>query len=156
MTVEDFKGPLSKYPTGAIIIWTRPLDELPPGWALCDGANGTPNLLKTFPKGVPDTATDPGSTGGTNTQSLSPEHLPGHAHNLSNFQSVGDHVHIKTDCEGRYDYGSYSELKGASDYIGIDPAGGHAHSVETTGTGSSSSIDNQPPYEGHAYIMKLE
>lgn len=31
-------------PSGTIMLWTRPLAEIPQGWAVCDGTNGTPDL----------------------------------------------------------------------------------------------------------------
>lgn len=31
-------------PSGCILIWSGSSDEVPDGWVLCDGANGTPNL----------------------------------------------------------------------------------------------------------------
>ena len=33
---------------GVIVQWSRPLPALPPGWALCDGTHGTPDLHDRF------------------------------------------------------------------------------------------------------------
>ena len=35
-------------PRRAIIMWSGLLSEIPPGWALCDGNNATPNLTNRF------------------------------------------------------------------------------------------------------------
>ena len=56
MLESDVNGNLStsaSLPIGAIIIWFGPLNSIPVGWALCDGNNGTPNLIVgNFPQGV--------------------------------------------------------------------------------------------------------
>lgn len=51
-------------PTGLIAMWHGLLANVPDGWVLCDGNNGTPNLLDRFVQGVATDSTDPGSTGG--------------------------------------------------------------------------------------------
>lgn len=46
-TIEDKHGPL--VPIGSIMMWCRYQGrEIPPGWALCDGSNGTPDLRGRF------------------------------------------------------------------------------------------------------------
>ena len=39
-------------PIGTILAYTGPLNKIPNGWALCNGANGTPNLSGRFLEGV--------------------------------------------------------------------------------------------------------
>ena len=51
-------------PSGAIIIWTGTIANIPSGWIICDGNNSTPNLLAKFVEGVATAATNPGTTGG--------------------------------------------------------------------------------------------
>lgn len=55
-------------PSGTIVAWTKL--EIPDGWALCDGRNGTPNLRGRFIQGVanPETLLD---TGGSSSHSHS-------------------------------------------------------------------------------------
>lgn len=55
----------SGIPTGAIIMWSGTLANIPDGWELCDGVDGRPNLLDKFVKSVPNDSTDPGTTAGT-------------------------------------------------------------------------------------------
>ena len=31
-------------PSGIICIWNKPIADIPAGWLLCDGTNGTPDL----------------------------------------------------------------------------------------------------------------
>ena len=35
-------------PAGAIVAWSGAIADIPQGWALCDGANGTPDLRDKF------------------------------------------------------------------------------------------------------------
>jgi hypothetical protein len=42
-------------PSGMIAMWSGSLDSVPAGWALCDGANGTPDLRNRFLVGAGDT-----------------------------------------------------------------------------------------------------
>lgn len=53
-------------PTGIIVMWSGLLSNIPSGWNLCDGANGTPDLRDRFIKGA-GAAEEPGGTGGAAT-----------------------------------------------------------------------------------------
>ena len=53
-------------PSGFIGMWSGSANTIPTGWALCDGANGTPNLTDRFVLGA-GKAYQPGATGGTAT-----------------------------------------------------------------------------------------
>jgi hypothetical protein len=53
------------FPIGGIALWSGTLATIPTNYALCDGTNGTPNMLDRFILGVRTSATNPGSTGGT-------------------------------------------------------------------------------------------
>lgn len=52
-------------PQGAIIMWHGTIGNIPAGWVICDGNNGTPNLLAKFVQGVATAGTNPGDTGGS-------------------------------------------------------------------------------------------
>lgn len=49
---------------GIICIWSGAVVDIPAGWALCDGTNGTPALQNRMIVGAGDTYT-PGQSGGT-------------------------------------------------------------------------------------------
>lgn len=53
-------------PSGFIGMWSGSANTIPTGWALCDGANGTPNLTDRFVLGA-GKAYQPGATGGAAT-----------------------------------------------------------------------------------------
>jgi len=62
-------------PKGGIIMWSGSIDDIPSGWALCDGTNDTPDLLDRFILGVSDQE-EPGSTGGSSSHSHTMPRVP--------------------------------------------------------------------------------
>lgn len=90
-------------PTGGIIMWSGVLADIPNGWALCDGTNGTPNLIDKFVQGVATDSTDPGDTGGaTDKTTGTPSGSP---HNSGDGGSSGadaNHTHSITDVRPKY------------------------------------------------------
>lgn len=127
-------------PRGLIAMWSGKAANVPTGWAICDGNNGTPNLLAKFIRGIASAATDPGTTGGSTTvgaHTLSVGEMPAHAHPYKNYHS-GD--------------------SGAT--IGFQEAANRMHTdganiLNTGGGGSHTHLGNEPPYYDLAYIMKL-
>lgn len=59
-------------PIGAIIMFSGTVAEIPDGWAICNGENGTPNLIGKFIKAW-STA---GQTGGGNSVTLTAGNIP--------------------------------------------------------------------------------
>ena len=59
-------------PIGSIIMYNGLAENIPYNWAICDGTNGTPNLLDKFIKA----SNIAGEIGGNNTITLSKEHIP--------------------------------------------------------------------------------
>lgn len=53
-------------PIGSIVIWHGAIVDIPAGWHLCDGNEGTPDLQNQFIVCAGD-AFDPGDNGGSNT-----------------------------------------------------------------------------------------
>jgi len=72
-------------PIGAIIMWHGTLANIPSGWALCDGADGRPDLRGRFVRGAP-AATDPGATGGVDNQTTSVH--GGHTHTIPHVDTM--------------------------------------------------------------------
>jgi hypothetical protein len=153
---EDKLAPsLSLIPPGTIVMWSGSLAEIPDGWALCDGTNGTPDLTDRFILSV-SASENPGETGGSHTKTLSVANLPSHTHTFTT-DPAGAHSH------SLYISGSAPEhptgaMMGADgdDYSGhIGSAGEHTHTGTTDATGSGSAFDIRPKYYKLAFIMKL-
>lgn len=66
--------------TGMIILWSGAIVDIPAGYVLCDGNNGTPDLRNRFIVGAGDTY-DPGDVGGA-TEHLHTFTTNGHFHSL--------------------------------------------------------------------------
>ena len=82
-TVSYSPTSYSSIPSGVIVMWSGTYGNIPGGWALCDGTNGTPNLLSSFIFGVsasPYTAGQINTTGGASTVTLTTTQLPAHTH----------------------------------------------------------------------------
>lgn len=157
MTVGQFDGPNPPYPDGVILLWTKPISEMPLGWVVCDGNNGTPNLLDKFPRSVPDAATDPGGTGGENAKALATSQLPSHTHSIGSTNTTGDHSHTFHWDEEGGSGGAGSRERGLNTNKS-DPTttnGGHSHNINISTTGSGSSIDNRPTHYEGVYIQKI-
>ena len=153
---EDKLAPgLSLIPPGTIVMWSGPLSEIPDGWALCDGTNGTPDLTDRFILSV-SAGEDPGETGGSHTKTLSVSNLPSHTHTFTT-DSAGEHSHSLyiSGAAPEHSTGAKMEASG-DDYSGhIGSAGAHTHSGTTDATGSGSPFDIRPKYYKLAFIMKL-
>lgn len=67
--------------SGIIMIWSGAVVNIPAGWVLCDGDNGTPNLLQRFIVGAGDLY-NVGDNGGTiqHTHNFTGD---GHSHDLT-------------------------------------------------------------------------
>jgi hypothetical protein len=80
VSVEDARERLFTnltVPSGLIAMWSDDVGEIPAGWLLCDGNNGTPDLIDRYPR-----VTDSGS-GETTDPSSTTVQSNGHSHSLS-------------------------------------------------------------------------
>ena len=84
-------------PFGIILLWSGAVADMPHGFQLCDGTNGTPDLRNRFVVGAGDTY-DPDDTGGvaTHTHTFTTD---GHWHRLPTAFSIegGDGLDRDTD-----------------------------------------------------------
>lgn len=117
---------------GMILMWSGKAEEIPTGWALCDGNNGTPNLTDKFIVGA-GKGYAVGATGGADTVTLGIEQIPAHTHLYYTSFSHSVQSGRDTDCI-RWD-------------------GFRQH--DTTSTGGNQPHENRPPYYALAFIMKL-
>lgn len=147
-------------PSGGIIMWSGSPTNVPAGWLLCNGANGTPDLRDRFIVGAGGSY-GTGATGGANTVSLNASQLPSHSHTFSGTTSTnGDHSHLYywTGAGGPLNVPDVDQLAGvnfaASGPTSVAGAHNHTFSGTTGATGSGAAIENRPPYYALAYIMK--
>ena len=147
----------TRLPKGLISMWSG--NEIPSGWALCDGTNGTPDLRGRFIVGLNENSDDYnkiGNTGGLNKIKLSVEEMPKHDHKGTTDKD-GEHRHRFTGAAKR---GDGSGTGSSNDYYkaftrDTEFAGEHDHSFTTGQTGGNQPHENRPPYFVLAYIMKL-
>lgn len=140
----------SSLPVGLIGAWRGSLGTIPDHWALCDGTNGTPDLIARYPKGATSSI---GTTGGSlNTHTHT---TPSHTHTTSG------HTHTMTI--GTTAAASSNVL--ASSTIAVSTSG-HTHTGSATDSttptvgGSTSGIlsaaATEPLYEEVAFVQLIE
>lgn len=78
---------LAALPPGSIIIWTS--KDIPNGWAICDGTNGTPDMRDKFIVGASNNR-DINVIGGSATTAISLE-------GLDHYHGVGHNTNLRTD-----------------------------------------------------------
>ena len=172
----------SAIPSGAIVMWSGSTSNIPSGWALCNGANGTPDLRDRFIVGAGNSY-PVGATGGANSVTLTTSHMPAHGHTAST-NSTGAHTHSgSTNTTGSHTHRIYNgynsgstasidlttnssstlnwssrcvEASGSHSHtITATSAGAHTHTVTVNSSGSGAAHENRPPYYALCFIMKL-
>lgn len=156
-------------PKRGVIMWSGTIAEIPGGWALCDGSNGTPDLRDRFVVGAGGAYTV-SSTGGASSVDANhnhtiPQESPGtnatgdHGHHIdvNLYNGIGDVTDGADD--GNKEVGS----EGHGHHLMADTWGNgtHSHTVNAhahggaTVTGGATALENRPPYYALAFIMKL-
>ena len=96
-------------PPGVIVMWSGAINDIPVGWALCDGSNGTPDLRDRFIVGAGGSY-NVGNTGGMKEVTLTSSQLPSHNHGAS-ISTSGGHTHTgTTSTNSTGDYGKPGNL----------------------------------------------
>lgn len=82
-------------PRGMIMAWNGSINNIPYGWVICDGTNGTPDLRAKFLIGANPSGSSNGQmsiapeTNGGNSQSLlMAQNLPPHTHSFTSWASA--------------------------------------------------------------------
>jgi hypothetical protein len=147
-------------PAGTIMIWSGIVADIPDGYKLCNGLDGTPDLRDKFVIGAGGTL-NPGDTGGAN--SLSPTiTVPAagsHNHTLpaisgSAVTGITPVVNLQTT------YAGGGTQHGVHDFTLNDPGHTHSGGGNTGDAGSHThaatvTFDNRPSYYAFCYIIKV-
>lgn len=161
-------------PVGGILMWSGLVANIPSGYKLCDGTNGTPDLRGKFIIGAGGSYS-PSATGGAATVTLVEGNLPAHTHTCTGTTAAGGaHTHTATDSGHTHSYlksvatggiaggtgaldGNSSDSTGSgSANITVSTAASHTHDINLTlgSTGSGTAVNILPPYFALAYIMR--
>lgn len=139
-------------PYGSIIMWYGSIATIPSGWALCNGSNGTPNLINRFIIGA---VTDVGSTATT--------YVTGNATQTGGSKDAIVVTHSHGIDDPSHNHSIPYTANGTGGATGPFMEGGLSTTVissSTTGitvvsTGTSGTNANLPPYYALAFIMKI-
>ena len=149
---------------GMIVIWNGAANAIPTGWALCDGNNGTPNLVAKFIIGAAGSGSyQPGYTGGEATKTLGTANLPSHTHTsgtLTTSNNTHNHTWDRQDVSIDAGYRPWPANNNDCSRTTAN-TGDNTHSHTISGnTGDQGGTMGQsfsilPPYYALCYIMKL-
>lgn len=155
------------FPKGTILMFNGASSEIPEGWAICNGSNGTPNLIEKFIKA----GTSSGATGGNpnNEVTLTVDNMPTHSHDLlgsATTDTDGGHYHYTSANDGSSTSVTQGEGTSAtvaasgSTSILSDYEGSHWHYVDlssayTSSEGGSQPFNIEPEYYSLIFIMKI-
>jgi microcystin-dependent protein len=165
-----------------ITLWYGSINNVPAGWSICDGTNGTPDLRGRFVIGVSNdyaynstggSATASGTTssngahthtGSTGGHALTVAEMPSHNHAIyganNTFDSNADgwlrnqNMGIPGEDVGPFTY-LQTNLAGTNIIQNTGGNSPHTHSISSDGahTHTLSNIATVPPYRALYYIM---
>ena len=122
------QGPSGSVPSGIIAMWGGLVANIPSGWLLCDGNNGTPNLSDRFVKG---TTGNPGGTGGSATHGHTTTQPDAHVALTHSGATVGNH--------------SFTQPSAHTDHSAL------AHSAH-----AGSTVGNHTDVTNHVHVEQLQ
>ncbi|WP_323665228.1 hypothetical protein [Aliarcobacter butzleri] len=156
--LEDAISKLDIIPKGIINMWSGTIANIPSGWALCNGQNGTPDLRDKFIVGA-GASYDVDSTGGSkdaivvshshtqasHTHTATAAADGAHTHNIS-ISASGAHAHtllassVDGINSGTFKYASYTDGTDTTPNItstdSIQSSGAHSHTGSATTNGA--------------------
>lgn len=157
------EGENKSLPVGSIIMFNGLSSEIPDGWHICDGTEGTPNLTGKFIKA----SNTSGETGGKSTIQILEENMPRHTHtfvgNKVTTSESGAHTHTIRGKYGKSDNANDKnclETGTETDLITTSQSGAHTHTIDMSATqlsyqGGGKPIEFEPLYYSLIYIMKM-
>lgn len=149
----------SGWKSGDIRIWTRPLNEIPNGWQLCDGTNGTPDMCdraivgagRAYAHGAKfggDSVrpTKPSVSVSVNNHTLSQSQMPSHVHSYKRNNQANNNV-------GNLSLASDGTLQTYTSG-GAGSSSGHSHGTSVS-IGEVGLVDTRQQSIAVNWIMKL-
>ncbi len=136
-------------PAGCIVMWSGAIADIPSGYALCDGENGTPDLTDRFiihADADSGGTNDVGDTGGSHTVTISEAQLPAHVHTINHGHSLSHAIYAPSGATGGNSLAGFRETT----QITVNDYNGNSGSV-----GSGDSVTITPKYYALAFIQKL-
>lgn len=141
---------------GEVRIFTGLLSAIPTGWTLCT------SLLGKFIKSVPDAVTNPGTTGGSDSITLTSANLPAHTHTFTtgaaspstHTHTLGYVINAVTSGGAPASGSGYYYINSCTTPGATDEGGSHTHSGTSDSTGSGTAFDNRPAFAEVAFITR--
>jgi hypothetical protein len=183
VTASEFSGKFTgngTIPIGGIIMWSGAIANIPTGWSLCNGTNGTPNLQDRFIIGSSadsggvsqTTVTGAVSKAGGTKDAIVVSHTHtvtagGGTHQHSGVTNPGEgaHQHTYLSLQGGlfaaagFGYANTPTLtpagEGAHQHNFVTAAGQGAHSHTLVAEGIVGTNQNLPPFFALAFIMRI-
>ena len=133
-------------PVGGIIMWSGATNNIPSGWALCDGNNGTPNLQDKFIVGAGSSYAVAATGGSANAVVIQHNHGindPGHQHTWS-----------RQDAQNDVGYRPWPASNNDCKETVVN-TGSNTTGITINNEGESGTNKNLPPYYALAYLSLI-
>lgn len=161
---------MSGIPANIVIMWSGAIVDIPAGWFLCNGQNGTPDLRNRFVTGsgskylLDEIGGNKDAAIISHTHTASTSGSANHNHTLTGgssaqwwqtiaaitWRNITAPSWAASEAEWLANYGGTPAFNGEN----TSTDGAHTHSVSMSATGESGIDKNMPPYYALAYIMK--
>jgi hypothetical protein len=128
LKIDEIQG---NFPSGMIIMWSGP--NIPSGWKICSGSNGTPDLRDRFIVAAGHSY-NVGATGGSAFVTLSLNEIPPHSHT------------IRTPLEASDVDRGFGNSLWSVDNVRVQTS---------SSAGGGAPHENRPPYYALYFIMKV-
>jgi hypothetical protein len=151
---------ITSIPQDLIVLYGAALSNLPVSWHLCDGTNGTRNLLNRYVICCASDGADVGTTGGANTytptgtlaidnHTLIESEIPAHNHSYYNIYYIYGSPNIG------YTFGTHypAYIDSGTTKTSYATGGGQGHNH--TGSFTGIAFDNRPKSKAVFYVQKL-
>lgn len=171
-------------PIGTIKMWGASVASIPSGWVICDGDNGTPDLVGRFIVGADASTQDDAGGSSTHTHVVTAAAGGTHQHSVTvagtalDLTQIPSHSHkngVADVNDKLFPYGGAPVVPSTTDTIdqnsqdgtrqGITEAVGggqpHTHSASSTDAGNhthaitADAANNLPPFYSILFIMKI-